>query len=87
MGPQQSAKQYYHNLLLLKVFEKCQDKKVKFLWNTVWRSAAFFVCFGLCIKQNKVYVFLFGFFTDILFTFFIPVLGWMDLFFFAVECH
>ena len=54
MGPQQSAKQYYQNLHLLQLFVECQDKKVRFLWNTGWRSAASFICFDLRIKQNRV---------------------------------
>ena len=27
---------------------------MRFLGNTDWRSATSFVCFGLCIKQNRV---------------------------------
>ena len=46
--PQQSTQHYYQNLLLLKLFEDCQDKRVNFFLEY---CASSFVCFGLCIKE------------------------------------
>ena len=69
---------------------------MRLLWNTDWRSAASFACFGLCTKQNRVmclfvliydlYLVVERFFSNILFTFLISELGGMDLSFVA-ECH